>query len=243
MEQGKVTAPLPPLDPVDLTRHAPVSADSLSRAVAGHLRPGADAGSGRKAFVGLFMRRTFYLLLILAVLCSGCPAESVNPLSSPGDSKHDNQLTGTWIAKGESGEAWYLYIGKGDLEFGPNAKSIAPSHAISVRHQADGRVSLGTFKIFLTQIDNQKYATVTFAGPKESGMGYLLAKYSIDNDKKLLLWFIDEKVARNDKLSFDRRKLIDSTAKLRSLLASPHHAELFEPEPDMVFEKVAAREP
>jgi len=165
----------------------------------------------------------------------------MNPLSSLGDSKHDEQLSGAWISKGESGEAWYLHIGKGDVELSPNSKSRAPSHAISVRHQPDGRVSLGTFKIFPTQIDNQKYASVKFAGPKENGLGYLLVKYSIDQNRKLSLWFIDEKIARNDKLNFARRKLIDSTAQLRAVLASAPHAELFSAEPDFVFDKIAPR--
>jgi hypothetical protein len=181
------------------------------------------------------------LLLICAVLFTGCPVESVNPLSNLGDSEHDEQLSGAWISQGESGEAWYLHIGKGDVELSPNSKSIAPAHAISIRHQPDGRVSLGTFKIFPTQIDNHKYASVKFAGPKENGLGYLLVKYSIDQNQKLSLWFIDEKIAGNDRLNVSRRKLIDSTAKLRTAITSADHAELFSAEPDFVFEKIVTK--
>jgi hypothetical protein len=183
------------------------------------------------------------LLLICALMFSGCPVESVNPLSHLDDSKHDEQLSGAWISKSESGEAWYLHIGKGDLEFVPNAKSIAPSHAISVRHQADGRVSLGSFKLFPTQLDNEKYASVKFASTKENGLGYLLVKYSIDRNHKLRLWFLDEKIARDGRLNYSRSKVTDSTANLRVVLASPTHERLFPLEPDFVFEKIAAKQP
>ncbi len=191
--------------------------------------------------IGSFMPRTIVLclLLIFAIALAGCPVESVNPLFNLNDSKPDEQLSGTWISKGESGEAWYLHIGKGDVELSPNSKSVAPAHAISIRYQTDGRVSLGTFKIFPTQIANQKYASARIAGPKENGLGYLLVKYSIDQNQKLCLWFIDEKIARNDKLNLSRRKVIDSTAKLRAVVASANYVGLFSSEPDVVFEKLA----
>jgi hypothetical protein len=134
-----------------------------------------------------------------------------------------------------------LHLGKGDVELSPNSKSIAPAHAISVRYQADGRVSLGTFKIFPTQIDNQKYASVKVAGPKENGLGYLLVKYSIGQNQKLSLWFIDEKIARNDRLNFSRSKVTDSTAKLRAVLSSANHEGLFSLEPDFVFERIGPK--
>ena len=72
------------------------------------------------------MKQNVYLCLtfIFAVLCSGCPVESVNPLSNLGESKHDEQLSGAWISKCKSGEAWYLHIGKGEVELGPNSKSL-----------------------------------------------------------------------------------------------------------------------
>ena len=188
------------------------------------------------------MHRTSVLCLLslIGVIISGCPVESVNPLSHLNDSKHDEQLSGAWISKGDSGEAWYLHIGKGDVELSPNTKSIAPAHAISVRHQADGRVSLGTFKIFPTQFGERNYASIKVAGAKESGLDYLLVKYSIDQNRKLSLWFIDEKIARSDKLNFSRRKVFDSTANLRAAVAAAEHAELFSLAPDAAFERLPA---
>lgn len=178
---------------------------------------------------------------ILALIFAGCPVESINPLSKLGESKHDGQLTGTWLSTGESGEAWYLHIGKGDLELGPGTISIAPSHAISVRHQTGGGVSLGTFKIFPAEIAEQKYASIKFAGTEDNGLGYLLLKYSIDQNLKLSLWIMDEKIARDGKLTYSRSKVTDSTANLRAVLASESHAELFSSAPDFVFERIAPR--
>lgn len=95
--------------------------------------------------------------------------------------------------------------------------------------------------VFPTEIDNQKYASIKFADARENGLGYLLVKYSVEQNRKLSLRIVDDKIARDGKLSYSRSKLTDSTANLRGVLASESHAELFSSAPDFVFERIAPR--
>lgn len=204
----------------------------------------------------LFKRYAWLLVAFVAAL-SGCHEDAVNPLSSSTESKHDERLSGAWIAKGKDGaeiESLHLHFGKVQftsfvslpLPLMDVVLGSVPTAGILIAHSRTGAMELTVLEIFPTEIANHNYMSVNVVDERLQGhSGYFFVRYALDEkNQKLALWKVDlKKAVESGKLhgtiQGEKVTVIDSTSELRDFITSAAPQELFLPEPDFVFEKIA----
>lgn len=172
------------------------------------------------------------LVATLAILVSCAPSESVNPLSDPNGAKADARLEGLWAGQDDDGETNFFHFshkedGTADL-------------VLVIPNDKDGAGVLH-YELFTTVLDGSSYMNLRaksspdpLNAPYTIAPVYIFAKYELDKDAALTIWYMDDELVRKaidsdllDGTTEGKVRTSATTDKLAAFVRSADPAKLF----------------
>jgi hypothetical protein len=118
-----------------------------------------------------------FMAVILALFLVGCVPCSENSLTSPGESRGDSELFGTWFWS-EAGETGFIHIGK---SWDSNLLRL-----LMVDIKEGGAMERSEFSAHLSFLEGNRYLNLKQVAPKAECGGYLFVKYGFEGDALVL---------------------------------------------------------